>query len=407
MHAAVLENLMEKRIVGQETVRMLELGHPWIIADSYTRRWPKGKAGDLLELADEGGKLLGVALLDPADRIVARLLSRQPMQLDRNWLEKKMQEAFKLREKYADLCETNAYRLVNAEGDGLPGLTVDRYADFLMVQIYCEGWRPWLKLITGVLQDLLKPSGIYEKARPQNTRELEAISDSRKYGKLLAGIAAPQRVQVQENGFLFLVSLEEGLNTGLFLDQRENRRSLVTRMQGKRFLNLFAHTGAFSVAAAASGAVRVTSVDLSPGYTEWNKANFELNRLNPKKHGFMVGDCLSKLAELSASGERFDIILIDPPSFSSTGKGRFTTRGGTSDLVAASLPLLTEGGLMVCSSNHQKTDPVDYIKELRRGAVQAKSGLRVIEQRGQGVDFPFNVSFPEGRYLKYMLCVKD
>lgn len=398
---------MEQRIVGAETVRMLELGHPWVIADSFTKRWPKGKAGDLVQLTDERGKALATALLDPADRIVARMLSRTPMQLDKNWLKKRLTTALALRENHLDLSGTNAYRLVNAEGDGLPGLTVDRYGDYLMVQLYCEGWRPHLKLLTAALQELLSPAGIYEKARPQNTRELEAVSDSKCYGRLLAGCAAPRRLEVQENGLTFLVSMEEGLNTGLFLDQRENRRALLPRMADKRFLNLFAYTGAFSVAAAAAGAAQVTSVDVSPGYTDWNRANFEVNRLNPQKHRFLVGDCMLKLAELKAANERFDTILMDPPSFSTTGKGRFTTRGGTSDLVAASLPLLVDGGLLVCSSNHQKTDLADYLKELRRGALQARAELRVIEQRGQPADFPFPVTFPEGRYLKYLVCVKS
>jgi 23S rRNA (cytosine1962-C5)-methyltransferase len=397
---------MEQRIVGQDTVRMLELGHPWILADGFTKRWSKAKPGDLVQLTDERGTPLAIALLDPADRIVARVLSHKPMQLDRNWLKKRLQAAITLRERHADLSDTTAYRLVNAEGDGLPGLTVDRYADYLMIQLYCEGWRPHLKLVTNVLQELLQPLGIYEKARPQNTRELEAVSDSKKYGRLLSGTAAPQRLEVQENGLNFLVALEEGLNTGLFLDQRENRRCLMPRMAGKRFLNLFAYTGAFSVAAAASGATQVTSVDVSASYTDWNRANFSANRLNPKKHRFLVGDCIAKLTELSSSKEQFDIILMDPPSFSTTAKGRFTTRGGTSDLVAACLPLLPDGGLLICSSNHQKTDLADYLKELRRGALQTKSELRVIKQKGQPVDFPYPVTLPEGRYLKYLVCVK-
>lgn len=398
---------MNTVVVGPETVRMLELGHPWVIADSYTRRWPRGKAGDLVQLADERGRCLATALLDPADRVVARVLSRQPMQLDRAWLSKRIGAAVSLRQTWAGLGETTACRLVNAEGDGLPGLTVDRYAAYLMVQLYCEGWRPHLKLVTAVLQELLNPAGIYEKARPQNTRELEATSEGKKYGRLLIGSPAPQRLQVLENGLTFLVSLEQGLNTGLFLDQRDNRRALMPRMAGKRFLNLFAYTGAFSVAAAAAGAQQVTSVDVSPGYTDWNRANFRANRLDPDLHRFLVGDCLARLADLAAARERFEIILMDPPSFSTTGKGRFTTRGGTGDLVAAALPLLIEGGLLICSSNHQKTDLADYLKELRRGALQAGSCVRVIEQRGQPADFPYPVTFPEGRYLKYLVCVKE
>ena len=150
---------------------MIELGHPWIIADAYTRKWPSGEAGDLVELTDASGRFLASALLDPKDRVVARVLSRERMQqLDRGWLKKRLQRAIALRGNHADLTGTDAYRLVNGEGDGLPGLTVDCYADYLMVQIYCTGWRKHLKMVTQVLEELLAPAGIYEKTRPQKTR---------------------------------------------------------------------------------------------------------------------------------------------------------------------------------------------------------------------------------------------
>ncbi len=397
----------EKWIVGAETVRMLELGHPWVVADAYTKKWPDGKPGQIIDLCDGQGRFLATALLDPQDRIVARVLSRERVRLERPWLARRLQAAIDLRREHADLTESDAYRLVNAEGDGLPGLTVDRYGEYLMIQLYSAAWRPHLKLVTQVLQELLSPLGIYEKQRPQKTRELEAAGDSKKYGRLLAGSAAPQRLEVRENGLNFLISLEEGLNTGLFLDQRKNRSDLMKRVEGKRVLNLFAYTGAFSVAAAASGASVVTGVDASPGYSEWAKANFGVNHLNPKRHEFIVGDCLAVLGDLLKARKRYDLILMDPPSFSTTAKSRFTTRGGTSDLVAAALPLLKDNGLLIASSNHQKVDLADYLKELRRGALQAGSELRVISMYGQPEDFPYPVTFPEGRYLKYAVCVKD
>jgi 23S rRNA (cytosine1962-C5)-methyltransferase len=262
--------------------------------------------------------------------------------------------------------------------------------------------------VTRVLQEMLEPSGIFEKTRPQQTRELEAASDTKRYGRLLAGTAPPaDPLIVTENGLSFLVSLERGLNTGLFLDQRRNRRNLMARSTDKRVLNLFSYTGAFSVAAAASGAARVTSVDASPGYTDWSRANFGVNRLNPKRHQFIVGDCLAVLADLAAEGSRYDLIIMDPPSFSTTAKSRFTTRGGTSDLVAAALPLLEAGGLLMASSNHQKVDVADYLKELRRGGLQAERPLRVVSLTGQPEDFPYPVTFPEGRYLKCVVCVAE
>lgn len=394
------------RIIGPESVRMLELGHPWIIADTWTKRWPSGKPGDIISLTDEQGRFCATALIDPTDRIVARVLSRRQTRVDQRWVRQRLTEAIELRTNH--LCSENstAYRLVNGEGDGLPGFTVDRYGDYLMLQLYTPAWRPFLPLLTGELQKILKPAGIYEKTRPRSTRDLEATGDSKKCGRLLVGTPAPDRLPVMENGLTFLVTLEQGLNTGLFLDQRDNRRDLMGRTAGKRLLNLFSYTGAFSVAAAASGAAQVTSVDASAGYTDWAKENFRANRLNPDAYEFLCGDCFPLLADLARQRRRYDIILMDPPSFSTTAKSRFTTRGGTSDIVSAALPLLSAGGLLIASSNHQKTDSADYLKELRRGALKAGTDLRVISLKGQPEDFPYPVTFPEGRYLKYAICVK-
>lgn len=391
--------------VGPQTVTMLELGHPWVLADRYTKSWPTGQAGELVQLCDPQGRLLGTALLDPKERIVARVLDQGPMRLDGAWLQNRVEGALALRNRHGRLTDTTAYRLIHSEGDGLSGLTVDRYGDFLMIQYFSRAWKPHLSLVVEVLQRLLQPKGIYAKFRPQQTRQL-AADESKRYSKLLMGQAAPQRLTVMENGLHFLVELEEGLNTGLFCDQRGNRADLMERVAGHEVLNLFAYTGAFSVAAAAAGAKRVTSVDASSSYLEWARDNFAANRLNPKRHEFLLGDCFEVLAELGRAGRRFDTVLMDPPSFSTVGKSRFTTSGGTAELVTAALNLLPPGGLLITSSNHQKVDLADYLKELRRGALRAGCSLRVLRVSGQGEDFPYPVTFPEGRYLKYVISTR-
>ncbi len=394
---------MRRCKVGPETVRMLELGHPWVIADKYTRQWPQGECGQLIALTDQRGVQLATALFDPKDRIVARVLAAGPLQLTTDWLAAKFRAADRLRQQHGQLEETNAYRLVNGEGDGLPGLTVDRYGEYLMVQLYTPAWDPYLPLLQNALQQVFQPAGIYRKLRPQETRALEAKSRSKDYSQLIAGSAAPVPLQVLENGLNYLVDLREGLNTGLFPDQRRNRRELMARAAGQRVLNLFAFTGAFSVAAAAAGAKQVTSIDVSQKYLDIARENFACNRLNPKRHEFIVGDVFAALKQLREQQRRFDIILFDPPSFSTTKKSRFSTQGGTSKLVEATLPLLESGGLLISSSNHQKVSLEEYLKELRRGALQVGRELRTIFTSGQPEDFPCPVSFPEGRYLKFVI----
>jgi len=398
---------LKRLVVGEETVRMLDLGHPWVIADRFTRRWPGGlRCGELALLCAEDGRELATALLEPGDRVAARILSRKPLPaLSRRWFEERLSAARKLRQEHLDLEGTTAFRLVNGEGDGLPGLTVDAYGRYLLVQSFSRSWECWLEPLQQALGGLFQPQGICLKLRPQETRKLAGQSDLLQH-RLLAGGIPEGRLTVQENGLNFLVELRQGLHTGLFLDQRDNRRDFMRRCQGKRVLNLFAFTGAFSVAAAAAGAREVATVDASANYLDWARENFSANRLNPKRHRFLEGDCGLILEQLAGDGARFDLVLMDPPSFSTTRRGKFTTRGGTSDLVAAALGVLEPGGLLVTSSNHQKVDIADYLKELRRGALQAGSGLQVIGLWGQGGDFPYSVGFPEGRYLKYVMAVK-
>lgn len=392
--------------VGPETSRLLELGHPWVIADHFTKKWPQGVPGELIELVDQKGRFLAVALYDPGSRIVARVLSRRQMTFNTKWLEGRLEQASEVR-RHALLDETDSYRLVNAEGDGLPGVTVDRYADYLMLQLYSSSWEPHLDMLTKALNKVFDVHGIYRKFRPQETRSLEAKSRNKEYSRLISGSPAPVPLTVREHGLAYLVDLHAGLNTGLFPDQRRNRGELMTRVAGLRVLNLFAFTGAFSVAAACAGAKKVTSVDVSGKYMQVARENFSLNRLNPKQHEFIIADVFEELARMKAQQRQFDLILFDPPSFSTTKKSRFSTHGGTARLVEATLPLLTQGGLLCSSSNHQKVSLEDYLKELRKGAVKAGWDLKTIFVSGQGEDFPCSVSFPEGRYLKFVISVKQ
>jgi len=392
-------------IVGSETVRMLNLGHPWVIADRYTSRWPQEACGSLIELISEDGESMGTALYDPGSRIIARRLSSMVIDLDHNWIVTRLKQARKSR-NWVDFGDTTVARLVNAEGDGLPGLTVDRYGDFLMIQYYTAAWERHLPVLATALQDAYAAQGIYCKYRPQETRKLAAGKKSRPLqGRLLAGKAAPVDLTVRENGLLYHVDLVKDLHTGLFHDQRQNRQEFRSLSAGCHVLNLFAYTGAFSVAAAAGGAAQVTSIDAAGRYLDWARENFRLNGISSEDHEFVTGDCFVELDRLARAGRTFDIVFMDPPSFSTTSKSRFTTSGGTAELVQKALKLLTSGGLLVTSSNLQKMALPDYLKELRKGSLAVGRHLQVVKVSGQADDFPFTVCFPEGNYLKYVVSV--
>jgi 23S rRNA (cytosine1962-C5)-methyltransferase len=391
--------------VGSETVRMLNLGHPWVIADRYTKGWPQLKCGDLIELKSEKGESVGTALCDPGSRIVARRLSEKVVELNQSWLTAQLQRAQDSR-NWLDFGDTTVARLVNAEGDGLPGLTVDRYGDFLMVQYYTLAWERYLSTLAEALQDVHNPLGVYCKYRPQETRKLTAGKNVRPpQNRLLAGKAAPVDLTVRENGLLYRIDLIKDLHTGLFHDQRQNRLEFRRLAAGCRVLNLFSYTGAFSVAAAAGGAEQVTSIDAAGRYLDWACENFRLNGIMPEGHEFVTGDCFVELDRLAKSRRFFDLVFIDPPSFSTTRKSRFTTTGGTAELIQKVLRLMPPKALLVTSSNLQRMSLEAYVKELRKGSLAAGRKLQIVSVSGQADDFPYTVSFPEGNYLKYVVSV--
>ena len=393
----------QRYTVGRETARRLKQGHPWVLADRFTANWPKAERGSLLRLVDEKGQFLGTGLYDPGARIVARRLSTETVCLDHNWLARVLERCRESR-KWVDFGDSEVERMVNAEGDGLPGLTVDRYGSFLMIQYYTLAWEPHLDHLAGALQEVFSPQGIYCKYRPQETRKL-ASAKQRQQGWLLAGEAAPQNMTIRENGLNYRIDLVNDLHTGLFHDQRQNRLEFRRLAAGAKVLNLFAYTGAFSLAAASGGALQVTSVDVAGRYLDWARENFKLNDIDPDDYEFITGDCFMVLDRMHRDGRDFDIVLMDPPSFSTTHKSRFTTLGGTAELVEKSLRLIPSGGLLITSSNLQKLALADYVKELRKGANNVGRQLQVLHVGGQGDDFPWTASFPEGNYLKYVVSV--
>ena len=391
--------------VGSETVRMLQLGHPWVIADRFTKQWPEMPCGAVADLVDGRGQFVGTALIDPQARIVARVLSSSHTKLDAIFLQQRLQTAIEGR-RWIDFSDTTVWRMVNAEADGLPGLTVDRYGDFLMVQYFTLAWEKHLPIVASALQQIGSVNGIYVKYRPQETRRLgTGKKAAQPKSRLISGAEAPQNVTVRENGLSFNVDLVRDLHTGIFPDQRDNRQAFRELAAGCSVLNLFAYTGAFSVAAAAGGASQVTSVDANARYLDMARENFRLNGMDPAVHEFVVGDCFAALDRFARNDRRFDIVLMDPPSFSTTRRGRFTTSGGTADLVEKSLQLLEPGGLLITSSNLQKMTLAEYLKELRKGSLAAGRTLQIVDVAGQAGDFPFLATFPEGQYLKYVVSV--
>jgi 23S rRNA (cytosine1962-C5)-methyltransferase len=286
--------------------------------------------------------------------------------------------------------QTNAFRLISGGADGFPDVIVDSYDGNLLVQWQTEAAAKTAAELIGKLREECKPRAVYSQL---------VTKQGRMAPELVWGREPEKRTAVRENGITFLVNFGEGLATGIFLDQRENRRRLLTMpLKGKTVLNLFAYTCAFSVVAAKAGAI-TTSVDLSKNYLEWGRDNFRANGLDPDGHDFVSGDAFEWLTRFAKRGQRWDVVILDPPTFSTTKKGRaFQATRDYEELAALAIPLVTAGGWLLCSTNQRTLDPEQFEKGIQTAA--KRLGRVIASMEFETVPFDFRVASKERVYLK-------
>ncbi len=359
---------------------------------------------------EHGFAILGDVLYDgtPAARVflhAAELSLRHPVSDELMTFTAKPEFAedprLLLRRAVIDPAETNAFRLIHGAADGWPGWYVDRVGDFLLSQ----SERP-LEASQESLLSHFPSRGVYHKLL---ARDLRARASAEASPQHVMGEPAPERFVVQENGVSFELSFQEGYSIGLFLDQRDNRRRLLTGHVAGGFeisnlrsqihlLNLFAYTCGFSVCAAKAG-MHTTSIDLARKSVEWGKRNFALNGLDPAGHDFIYGDAFDWLRRLGKKGRRFDAILLDPPTFSrSKEHGTFQVEKDLGRLVAAALPLLTKDGVLFASSNAADWPPTAFLAEIENACTAARRRLLHRHYVPQPADFP--ITRAEPAYLK-------
>ncbi|MFO1475731.1 MAG: class I SAM-dependent methyltransferase [Verrucomicrobiota bacterium] len=306
-----------------------------------------------------------------------------------------------LRAALVDAAETDAYRLIHGAADNAPGWYVDRLGGFVLSQSESPPAPPQLARLAG----LAGIKGLYHKNLQRQVRKLDPAQSS---PQKVSGDSAPARFEIRENGVKYEASFEEGYSVGLFLDQRDNRRRLMTRhiaagfplrepaaqASGWEVLNTFAYTCAFSVCAALAGA-RVTSLDLSRKYLDWGRRNFELNGLDPAGHEFIYGDAFDWFRRLAKKGRQFDAVLLDPPTFSQSKEhGVFQAARDYGRLVEAALPLVAPRGILFASTNAADWPPADFVKAVEQAI--ARSGRRVLQSHyaPQPPDFPMTRAEP-------------
>src|SRR3989339_1763175 len=303
-------------------------------------------------------------------------------------------KAWTLRSKYINHSATNAYRLVNSYGDALPEVTIDVYNKNLLVQYFKSCNTPAKEGIYSALNEILVPDSITEKIRLKG----EDIKTH-----LVSGKEIPGDFIVLENGIKFNISFLEGGGTGLFLDQRDNRKKIQALANNKEILNCFCYTSSFSIYANIGGAISTTNIDLSKKAIEWSKINFSLNQLDVNNHEFIIGDVWDWLRRFQKKERTFDVIIIDPPSFSTSKTTVFTVEKDIPRLIGAGLNILREDGILAFSTNIAKINFSKFFQLLSRVKDFTQKTYKLIDVSSQGLDYPTDGVHAIEPYLKFVM----
>lgn len=373
--------------------------HPWIFSGAIKKIEGSFQDGDVVDIVDTDGKFLARGYLNTRSQIMVRVLTWEEEEVNAGFWRKKLEKAFEGRKGLFLQGYNEALRLVNAESDGLPGLVVDRYDRYLVVQFLTLGIERWRETITDLLWELLEPEGIYERSDVE-VREKEGLE--LRTG-LLRGKEPPDRLEIRENGLRFWVDLKRGHKTGFYLDQRENRLRFREFAEGKEVLNAFSYTGGFGIYALAGGARRVVHVDSSKEALEMAKANVELNGFPVRDEDFVEGDVFRVLRDWWNEGKAFDLIVLDPPKFAHSKEQIDDAVRGYKDINLMAMRLLRPGGVIFTFSCSGLVPPELFQKAVFWAALDAGREVQVIGKMSQSRDHPFFLHFPEGEYLKGLI----
>ena len=374
--------------------------HPWIFSGAVATWQGKVQAGDVVDVFSHDRRWLARGFANPNSEVPIRLATWQPDErLDDEWLWRRLREAWQRRLDWRIPDETDAFRIVYAESDFLPGIIADRYGDFLVVQLYTPAMERQRETIAAMLSELLRPKGIFER-NDLDTRLREGLPP--RIGSL-QGESPPEQLVITEHGLRFLVDVWRGHKTGFYLDQRDNRRRAAPYLVGERVLNAFSYTGSFAVYALQAGAQRVINLDTSAEALRLAEANAALNGFAGRVVS-LEGNAFQVLRQFRDAGEQFDAIVLDPPRFAPTKAVVENALRGYKDINWLAMRLLKPGGVLVTFSCSGMVSAEMFQQVLFAAALDAKREVLIVERLGQSRDHPVSVTFPEGEYLKGFLC---
>ena len=375
--------------------------HPWVFSGAIEKVKGKPANGDIIRLLSSQETFLAYGFYNSQSRVAIRLLEwDDAVVVDEAWYRQKVQTAVAGRAHILADGTTNTCRLIFSESDYLPGLIVDKYAGHLAVQVLTSGMQNALPTIIDELNQLLKPDGIFDKSDAAS-RAHEGLETT---NVLLAGLQPPGLVMVKENGIIYGINIAEGQKSGFYCDQRDNRKVLASYAKGKKILDCFSYTGGFTLNSLLAGAASVTSVDSSALAIETLAENIRLNGFEATDHSAIKSDVNAQLRRFKEDGERFDIIVLDPPKYAPSRSALDRASRAYKDLNRLAMQLLKTGGLLATFSCSGAMDMETFKQVLAWAALDAGKQVQFIYQFHQPEDHPIRASFPEGEYLKGLLC---
>jgi len=380
-------------ILKQGRDRAVRGGHPWIFSGAIARLNGEAAAGEVVEVHTAGGVSIGCGIWNAATSIAVRMLCHDAPNIDEGFVGRRIDTALGLRALVRD-CDT--LRLVHGEGDGLPGLVVDRYGSYIVCQFLTAGADVMKGQVVEALVRALAPDGILERSEG-NVRKAEGLAPST---GMLHGDPPPSEVEVVEHGRRYLVDLHRGQKTGLFLDQRPNRDLVSELAEGRRVLNLFAYTGGFAIAAAQGGATFVNSVESSAPALALADASWERNGFDATRGTFTRGDVFEYLR---GTIEAPELVVIDPPPFARRRVDQRRALAGYKEVNLRALAACAPGALVLTFSCSQHTSVGDFEGVVAAAAGDAGRRVSILRRLGPGLDHPQAIAHTEGRYLKGLL----
>lgn len=388
---------MKKIILNKGKEHSLKRFHLWVFSGAISERSDKVADGDVAEVFSASGEYLATGYCSHGS-IAVRILSFEQTDINLEFWKMKIADAYQLRQQIglSESTTTTVYRLLNAEGDGIPGLIIDFYNGTAVVQAHSFFVHDNLALIAEALQSVLgdKLKAVYDKSE-ETLHAAPVIASEAKQSLYVYG--KNETNEVLENGNRFYVNWEEGQKTGFFIDQRENRKLLGSYSKGKRVLNTFCYSGGFSVYALKAGASWVVSVDASRKAIEWTDQNVLLNGFDDKMHHSHVGDVQEYM---KTAADNFDIIILDPPAFAKHQKAKHNAVQGYRRLNESAIRKIKSGGLIFTFSCSQAVDRPLFESTVMAAAIDAGRRVRILHHLSQPADHPVSVFHPEGQYLK-------